>query len=142
MSRGLTLPELLCVLAILGVTTAIVAPPLARALDRIAVDEAADRYAAVHETTRQLAIARSGLARLELDTARGTITMSWRGVTDAWDTVDTRPLGRARLAASGLAVTFTPYGFGWGFSNTTIVLSRGAAAETLTVSRSGRLKRW
>lgn len=140
--KGLTLPELLCVLAIIGITTAIVAAPLGHALDRIAVDEAADRYAAMHETTRQLAIARSALARLELDTASGTVTASWRGSAGTWDTLVAHSLGAVDVAASQAVVAFTPYGYGWGFSNTTIVVRRGAVAETLTVSRTGRLKRW
>ena len=141
MPRGLTLPELLCVLAIVGVLTATAVRPLARTLDRIAVDEAVDRYAALHETTRQLAMARAGLARLEIDTAARSVTMSWRTIAGVWDTAGTRPLGQARVWASQTAVTFTPLGYGCGFSNATLVLSRGAIAETLTVSRTGRLKR-
>jgi hypothetical protein len=105
------------------------------------VDEAVDRFAALHETTRQLAMARSNLARLELDTARRSVTLSSRTIEDRWDTVATRPLGQAKVTASQTVVTFTPYGTGWGFSNATIVMSRGGVAETLTVSRSGRLKR-
>jgi hypothetical protein len=121
---------------------ATVLPTLARTLDRVVVDAAVDRYAALHETTRQLAVARAAPARLEIDTTLRSVTVSWLGLTGRWDTVDVRPLGDARVFTSQPVVTFTPYGFGWGFSNTTIILSRGAVAETLTVSRTGRLKRW
>ena len=50
---------------------------------------------------------------------------------------------RAYCAREGIAVvTFSPLGIGFGASNTSIVFTSGAAAETLTVSRTGRLKRY
>lgn len=140
MRRGVTLLELLVVLIVIGVVVAAVVPPLGHALDRIAVDETMDRYAALHETTRQLAIVRSDLARIEIDTAQRTAVLSVHGA-GAWDTVDTRPLGAAAISTSQNAVTFSPMGYGWGLSNATIVARRGTVAETLTVSRTGRLKR-
>lgn len=135
------MPELLTVTVILGVLASVVTPPLARWLDRAAVHEGSDRYAALHETTRQLAIARGSLARLELQPALKSATVSWRRAGTAWDTILSRPLGSARLLASRRIITFGPHGIGFGASNTRIIFSRGAAAETLTVSRTGRLKR-
>jgi hypothetical protein len=35
-----------------------------------------------------------------------------------------------------------PNGIGWGAANTQLILRRGAAAESLTTSRLGRLKWW
>lgn len=139
MPRGVTVPELIAVTAIIGVLVSIVGPPLLRELDRTAVREGRDRYGAVHETTRQLAIARSTLARVELDSARATATVSIRNGS-VWDTLEVRPLGAARLGFSQRVVTFGPLGLGYGASNTSIIFSRGAAAETLTVSRLGRLR--
>ena len=140
MRRGVTLPELLIVVVIVGFALAVAIPPFQRALDRIAVDDTVDRYAALHETTRQLAIVRSSLARIEIDTARRTAALSVE-TRGRWDTVDTRPLGEAGIATGQNTVTFSPFGIGWGLSNTTIIARRGAVAETVTVSRTGRLKR-
>jgi len=140
MSRGLTLPEMMAVLLIAGVAASIAVPPLHRALDRLAVDDAAERYASVHELARQMAVARSRLVRVELDTTRRTasILVAAQG---AWDTATTQSLGTANLSASRVAVTFSSLGIGFGVSNTRVVLAQGAAAETLTVSRTGRLRR-
>jgi hypothetical protein len=44
--------------------------------------------------------------------------------------------------ASRPVIRLYPNGFGLGAANTKIVLERGAAAESLTTSRLGRLKRW
>ncbi len=140
--RGVTLPELLIVLVLVGIAAAIVVPPLGRSLDRAAVVEGAERYGAVHETARALAVARGRQSRVELDSARREAATSLRRTTIAWDTVDVRGLGRAGFAASRVIVTFSPLGIGFGASNTSIVFTAGAAAETLTVSRTGRLKRY
>ena len=141
MSRGTTLPELAAVLAIVSVLTSVAVPPLGRYLDRAAVQEAVDRYAVLHETTRQLAIARGSLARLELDSTRRTVSLAVKRSTTVWDTVDTRTLGAAALSASRTTITFDPLGIGYGASNSRITFSRGAATDTLFISRTGRLRR-
>lgn len=141
MFRGVTLPELLAVLVLVGVMASVAIPPLVRQLDRVAVEGAADRYAVLHEATRQLAIARGTLARVELDAAARTATISWRSSSTTWDTVEFRRLGSVNLDASQSVITFNPIGVGFGLSNSRIVFSRDAAAETLTVSRTGRLRR-
>ena len=129
------------VLVLIALTLAIGIRPVAHALDRAAVNEGAERYGAVHETARALAIARGRQSRVELDSALRQATIALRRSTSQWDTLETRPLGSARFTASRIIVTFSPLGIGYGASNTSLVFSRGAAAETLTVSRTGRLKR-
>lgn len=140
--RGVTLPELLIVLVLIGIAASIVVPPLGRALDRAAVMEGAERYGTVHETARALAVARGKQTRVELDSSRREASVALRRGISAWDTVEVRGLGRAGFAASRIIVTFSPIGIGFGASNTSIVFTAGAAAETLTVSRTGRLKRY
>jgi prepilin-type N-terminal cleavage/methylation domain-containing protein len=139
--RGATLPEMLTVLLIVGVLASLVMPPLRRTMDQLAVDGAASTFAAMHERARSLAVARSRLSRIELDSVRGDALVLVRDSLSGWDTLDVRPLGRVRFSASRVVVTFSPVGIGFGLSNTRIVFSSGAAAETLTVSRTGRLRR-
>ena len=140
--RGTTLPEMLTVLLIVGVLASIVMPPLRRTMDQLAVDGAAGTYAAMHERARALAVARSRLSRIALDSARGAAVVLVRDSLNGWDTLDLRRLGRVRFSASQVVVTFSPVGIGFGLSNTRIVFTSGQAAETLTVSRTGRLRRY
>jgi len=39
-------------------------------------------------------------------------------------------------------MAYAPNGLGYGASNLTVVLRRGSAAETIFVSRLGRVRRW
>ena len=139
--RGFTLPEMLLVLVLVGLAAGIVVPPLGRALDQAAVNEAAERYAVLHETARNLAIARGRNARVELDSTRREAVIALRRSGAVWDTLDAWTLGRAQLSASQTMITFSPLGIGTGASNTRIVFTAGIAAETVTVSRTGRLRR-
>jgi len=139
--RAFTLPEMLTALVIACLVMSIALHPMGHALDRVVVDEAVERYGALFETARALAVARARQARLELDTARRIALITLQRAGSQWDTVDQRPLGRAQIAASQTVVTFSSLGVGFGLSNARIVFTSGQAADTLTVSRTGRLKR-
>ena len=142
MARGATLSELMSATLIIAVLSSIVLPPLRRFLDSAAVVSAADQVAALHDVARQGAITRRRLTRYEIDTGRVSVTLASRNPNGAWDTLRIVPLGAVRASASQRIVTFSPLGIGFGASNTRVVLSRGMAVETLTVSRTGRLRRW
>lgn len=139
--RGATLLELLCVLAIVGVLTAIAVPPVARSLDRAAASAAADRYAILFEATRSTAVSRARFTRLALDTMRAEAAILLADSGGAWDTLRVWRLGTVAIESGLPVAAFSPLGMGWGLSNGRVVFRRGAAAETLTVSRTGRLKR-
>jgi prepilin-type N-terminal cleavage/methylation domain-containing protein len=141
MRRGFTLPELLSVMGMLGVLASIVTPPLGRVLDQAAVREGVDRFAALYATTRQLAMSRGALARLELAGGRRAATLSVQRDAHAWDTVAAYTLGSADLSCSTCTLVFNPIGVGYGTSNSRVVFSRRSAADTVTTSRTGRLKR-
>lgn len=141
MARGATLLELMSATLIIAVLSSIALPPLRRFLDSAAVVSAADRVAALHDAARQNAITRRRLTRYEIDTDRASVTLASRNPSGRWDTLRVIPLGALRASASQRIVTFSPLGIGFGVSNTSLVLSRGVAVETLTVSRTGRLRR-
>ncbi|MGH7531415.1 MAG: pilus assembly FimT family protein [Gemmatimonadales bacterium] len=142
MRNGLTLPEIVLVLAIVGTASAVALPRGRHVLDWIAADRAARqvtvalaiaRHAAVMQATRARLIITSDSLRIERSGERGW-ELWWRGPGP-------RELGVA-LEVSNPTVEFGPTGAGWGVSNTSVVLRRGSQVETITVSRVGRVKRW
>jgi Tfp pilus assembly protein FimT len=141
MPRGTTLPELVVVTLIVAVTASIVTPSVRRILDRIAVVGAAQRFSTIHGSARQSAIARATPVRYELARVGSSIALSVRRPNGAWDTLGVWTLGQVQVESGQRVVTFNPLGLGSGASNTRVVFSRGQAAETLTVSRTGRLRR-
>jgi hypothetical protein len=65
-------------------------------------------------------------------------------VESAGDTLLQRALRanhRVTLRASRDTITFAPNGLGYGVANSTIVVSLRQRAETVTVSRLGRMRR-
>jgi hypothetical protein len=108
-------------------------------LDGIAVHGAAAEVHALLGTARHLAIHRGEMVTVDVDTAADRLV-----VRTSAETLRVRPLGevhRVDLAASRPATTYAANGIGYGASNMTILIERGSAAETLTVSRLGRVRR-
>ena len=142
MRRGFSLAEMVVVLAILAIVTAITLPRLHELLDWIAVNNAAQ------DVTTALAVAR-GTAVMQGTRQRLVITHDslamdrWAG--DTWSPALRWPGPAAHavtLEVSNPVVVFDPIGLAWGVSNTEVVLRRGTRSERITVSRLGRVKRW
>jgi hypothetical protein len=53
---------------------------------------------------------------------------------------DLRALYGVRLAASRDSLAYAADGLGWGAANARLVVRRGMSAETVTVSRLGRVR--
>jgi len=142
MSKGFTLLELIVVVAIAALLLAFWVPRAARLMDWLATERA------VRDVTTALAVGRNGAvmqstrARILIDTDTLRIDR-WgaQGWEPWWRTPGPASYG-VSLAVSIRVVTFGPTGMGWGVSNTTIVLRRGSQAETITLSRVGRVKHW
>lgn len=132
---------MLIVLAVIGIVAAVSTPRLAGWRDGFATRRAVHELASFYAQARLAAVFRGGRVRLEIreDTLKAALeTRS--------DSVLLRLPGPAAhgvaLSASRSVIRLGPTGLGWGAANTKLVLRRGAAVESLTTSRLGRLKRW
>jgi prepilin-type N-terminal cleavage/methylation domain-containing protein len=135
---GFTLPELLIALAVLAVLLALAAPALRRGTDAAHVRGARTEAVATLAVARQVAIARGTRSTLRIDTARARLL-----VLAAAETVLVRDLRGAhgiRLAATRLELRYSPNGLGYGASNARLIVGRGASADTVVVSRLGRVR--
>jgi Tfp pilus assembly protein FimT len=123
----------------MAILAAIAIPRAGSLLDGIHVQGAATELESLFHTARQSAILRSANATLGIDTISGVITISVGN-----DTIKRREVGTihgVQLSATRTSSTYSPVGLGYGAANLTLVVSRGVKAETLTVSRLGRVKR-
>jgi len=136
--RAFTLPELILTATLVALVAALAVPRTGAALDRIRLTQAGGEVAEALAVGRTAAIARSAYVRVVLDEAAGALRVE----TDE-ETLrhrDLRGLHRVALRATRDTVTYAPTGLGYGLANTTIVVARGARAETVTVSRLGRVR--
>lgn len=139
---GFSVLELMVVICIAGLLLAFGIPRAARLFDWIATERA------LRDVTTALAVARHG-AVLHATRARLTITADSLRIDrlerQEWEPWWRKPGPASHgvvLQVSNPVVVFGPTGMGWGVSNTRIVLRRGSQAETITVSRVGRVKHW
>jgi prepilin-type N-terminal cleavage/methylation domain-containing protein len=142
MSKGFTLLELMIVACIAAILVTFWLPRAARLIDWLETERA------VRDVTTALAVGRNG-AVLKATRARvtfGTDTIridrfESQGWVPWWRTPGPASHGVV-MEVSNPVVVFGPNGIGWGASNTRIVLRRGSQAETITMSRVGRVKLW
>lgn len=130
------------VICIAGLLASIWLPRAARLMDWITTQWA------LRDMTTALAVARHG-AVLHATRARLTISADTLRIdrleAAGWEPWWRRPGPASHgvvLQVSNPIVVFGPNGMAWGASNTTIIVRRGSQAETITVSRVGRVKLW
>lgn len=136
-----TLLELLLVLSVLAVVTAMAIPLAGRREDRRGVHGAALHAATVLSGARAEAVARGSAVSVALDTSAGVLRVIAGGGRDTLRVRDLSALFGVRLRATRDSLAYDGRGLGIGAANLTLVFARGAAAETLVLSRLGRL-RW
>lgn len=136
---GVTLVELCLVLALVGILASIATRQIRRYLDRAAVRAAVAEAATVVLRARDDAMAQRTPVSVRIDTTNAALELSARGVV-----LSRAALGHAHgvaLSATRDSLTYDVRGLGYGAANLTMVARRGAAAESLVVSRLGRV-RW
>jgi prepilin-type N-terminal cleavage/methylation domain-containing protein len=139
MRSGFSAPELAMVLAIVGVLAVLTVPRFAALRDRAGVHGAANDVVTALGLARRVALLRGERTALLIDTAQAALL-----VRAERDTVLRRPLGAlygTKVSASRDSLGYSQTGRGYGAANATIVVQRGAAAETVWVSRLGRVRR-
>ena len=136
--RGSTLIELLMSLAILAAVTMMAIPPAAALRDRSSV------RAATTEVVSALALARSAaLAESRVTAIRFDSTVDRALVLAPADTLLDLPLGSrygVSLSFTRDSIAYGPTGRGYGAANTTVTIRRRSAADTIVVSRLGRVR--
>jgi prepilin-type N-terminal cleavage/methylation domain-containing protein len=139
MRSGFTLLEQIIALAVMAVLLTLAGTRTLSALDRSAVRNARMQLVATLSAARGSAQARAERVSVAMDSTSGLLRI-FAGA----DTLLVRSL-RTELgvafSSSRDTVTYGASGRGYGATNSTIVLSRGAAAETVYVARLGRA-RW
>ena len=133
-----TLAELLLVLVILGVLLGLAVSRLGMAADRAAVRSAIADAAAVFHSARSAAIYRRTPVAVLVDSVHGTLAT--RADTELLARRDLWQGYRVRLTTTRDSMAFDARGLGIGAANLSLVARRGRFADTLFVSRLGRLR--
>ena len=139
MRRGTTLIEIGVTVGILGLTAGLTFPRFGSYRDRVAVDAATSSTLSLLATARHAALRRATRTAVHLDTATATVF-----IVAGMDTLERRPVREVHgvmFSTTRDSIAFTASGLGYGAANTQIVLRRGAASDTITVSRLGRARR-
>ena len=136
--RGVTLLELLVALTMAAILFAIAIPRLGESIARHATRAAAGDVSSMLSAARQIAATTTGGAAVGFHSPSATVRLIVPG--DTVRTLALRSLHGVALRATRDSIAYDARGIGYGAANVSVVLSRGAAAETLVVSRLGRLR--
>ncbi|MBL8961295.1 MAG: prepilin-type N-terminal cleavage/methylation domain-containing protein [Gemmatimonadetes bacterium] len=136
---GVSLPELLLALVLLGLAAVVALPPFRAAQDRLAAEGAAAQSVRAMLDARDHAVRRSHRTALLMDTAGARLS-----IVAGTETVAVHDLGAVfgvRLSTTRDSIAWSPVGLGYGAANARLIVARGLATETVTVSRLGRVRR-
>jgi prepilin-type N-terminal cleavage/methylation domain-containing protein len=138
MRNAFTIVELIVTVCILGILSAIAMPWAGELLDRVRVRGAVVEIASTFSAARHIAIARSAQTTIDIDTVAQAIYVSV-GI----DTLRKRKIGAehgVQLSASRVRMSYSATGMGYGAANLSVFVRRNASADTVFVSRLGRLR--
>jgi prepilin-type N-terminal cleavage/methylation domain-containing protein len=137
--KAFTLLELVVTMTIVAICLGLSAPRFATLRDGASVRGAANEIGAAFSSARQMAVTRATTVAVVLDTVHAAIELSSRG-----QRVFRRSLGMVygvSLASNRDSAVYDARGLGYGVSNLSVTVRRGAMVDTLTMSRLGRV-RW
>lgn len=139
MRPGTTLIEIGVTVGIIGLMAGLTFPRFGSYRDRVAVDAATSSTMSLLATARHAALRRATRTAVHLDTTTATVL-----VVAGTDTLERRPLHDVHgvvFSTTRDSIAFSANGLGYGAANTQIILRRGSAADTVSVSRLGRARR-
>ena len=139
MRRGTTMIEISVVVGILGLMAGLTFPRFGSYRDRVAVDAATSSTMSLLATARHAALRRATRTAVHFDTGTATVL-----VVAGIDTLERRPLRDVHgvvFTTTRDSIAFSSSGLGYGAANTQIILRRGNATDTISVSRLGRARR-
>ena len=139
MRRGMTAIEMIVVLSVIGVMLGIIAPTVGRLRDGIAVRNATAEALSAFATARRSAIVRGAPVGIGVDRPPGFVTVTANG--EILLQRDLEGTYGITLTSTRDSTAYSPLGHGFGAANLSLVISRGRVAETIFVSREGRVRR-
>ena len=135
---GFTIIETTITLSVIAVLSAIVLPKASGFIDSIEVRGAVTEAEALFSMARHVAIARGAQTTLEINAVRGEMSLRV-----GRDTLQLRELARAHavsLRTTRTSIVYSPTGLAYGAANLTLIFTRNLAADTIFVSRLGRVR--
>ncbi|MEP6833126.1 MAG: prepilin-type N-terminal cleavage/methylation domain-containing protein [Gemmatimonas sp.] len=135
---GFTLIEQIVVITVLGILAALAVHTIGQQLDKLAVRAAARDTRDVFASAREFAVARGVRTAVQIEPLPAEVSAHASA-----DTIISRPLGTLHgvtLSTSRDSMAYSPSGLGYGASNLRIIVVKRSAAETVTVSRLGRVR--
>ena len=135
---GFTLIEIVIVLTLAGLLSAITIARAGAFIDSIEVRGATTEAESMFSRARNIAVARGTQTTLDIDPQSSTLS-----IRNSSELLSSRDLGEAHgvtIYSNRTSITYSPIGLGYGAANFTMVLSRGRATDTIYVSRLGRVR--
>lgn len=138
MRRAFSAIELTIAVAVVSLLSAIAMPTMTRLLDRIRVRAAVTEIESLFAAARHIAIARGTMTSVEIDTEARAVSVTLDG-----DTLRTGAVGTehgVQLATNRSNMSYSPTGIGYGAANLSVVVRKSSVADTIVVSRLGRVR--
>ncbi len=142
--RGLTVAELIIALVLIGALVAITVPRIGQAMTKQGMRSARNAVIGMVAKSKASAVQRGTATSLQLS-GGDLVIRSRHPVTGAVDTVghveNMYQRFGAYVSASSDSLVFDPRGIGATTGSTTIIVTRGSYADTILISRAGRVLR-